>query len=946
MKRIFTIASMLLALTAAAQNNAKKTIAIEDYNSWQSTGTPVLSPDGSIVAFTVNPQEGDGELVIRNSIDGKELRIERGTNATITRDGRWAFFSIKAPFQATRQAKIKKKKADDMPKDTAAYVDLKTFEIIRIDDAQKFTVSEEGSVAVYKSKLTIPADTVAKTKEKKEDITVVMNMFNGRRDTLKHVAAFSFDNAGKQMAVRFEKDKKDSTTENALHLYELAGMTSRKLDGGKEFYSMPSFSEDGSKLVWLASIDSAKTGGKHCSVNLYEEIVKGKGRKAVKDFRISELIPQTWSSDGLCVNENAAPSFTKSGNRILLGIGECAPEKDTTIVDFETASLDIWNYDIYMTPPMQKVRLAQLRSQTFRSVINLDSNPNSIVRIIGNQFENVQFARLGDSDFALVTDRAPYMISSTWDSNSWNDVYLVNLRDGSRRMLFEKLSSSTPRLSPSGNFIVWFEYKDLAWKSMKLADGSVRDLTSQLDGIFYDDEDDHPDDKPASDNPHWIEGEDSFILADKFDIWKIAADGSKAVCLTAKEGAKRNIQFKFVSIEENDASRAMMSLGASGLVNPKRDVMLTVFDRNTKDNGFASVSLAKPGLKSCFADANTYASPRKARNSETIVFKKSNVKDSPDIYTTNDLWKTSSRHSAINPQQKDFNWMNVQLVKWTAYDGTELEGLLYTPENLDVNGSYPMMVYFYEKYSNELNAYRTPSPSRSTVNFPTYASNGYVVFIPDIVYVDGHPGESAYNCICSGAEAMCDQFKFIDRKRMAIQGQSWGGYQTAYLVTRTDMFAAAGAGAPVGNMTSAYGGIRWESGMVRAMQYEHGQSRIGTSLWADGGLDLYIENSPIFHADKVKTPVLIMHNDADGAVPWYQGIEFFMSLRRFGNPAWLLQYNDEAHNLVERRNCMDLSRRLQQFFDHYLKGAPAPAWMVTGVPQTRKGQYFGFELTE
>ena len=257
-----------------------------------------------------------------------------------------------------------------------------------------------------------------------------------------------------------------------------------------------------------------------------------------------------------------------------------------------------------------------------------------------------------------------------------------------------------------------------------------------------------------------------------------------------------------------------------------------------------------------------------------------------------------------------------------------------------------MMIYFYEKYSETLYDYRAPAPSRSTVNIPFFVSRGYVVFIPDIVYQDGHPGESAYNCICAGAEAMCRQFSFIDKDRMAIQGQSWGGYQTAYLVTRTDMFAAAGAGAPVGNMTSAYGGIRWESGSSRIGQYEHGQSRIGKTLWEPGGLDLYIENSPVFHAPDVTTPVLIMHNDADGAVPWYQGIEFFMGLRRLGKPAWLLEYNDEAHNLVERRNCKDLSIRLQQFFDHYLQGAPEPVWMKEGIPYARKGNYFATELAK
>ena len=172
---------------------------------------------------------------------------------------------------------------------------------------------------------------------------------------------------------------------------------------------------------------------------------------------------------------------------------------------------------------------------------------------------------------------------------------------------------------------------------------------------------------------------------------------------------------------------------------------------------------------------------------------------------------------------------------------------------------------------------------------------------------------------------MLCQNPWVDSEKMALQGQSWGGYQTAYMITQTDRFAAAGAGAPVSNMTSAYGGIRWESGRSRQSQYEHTQSRIGKDLWE--GFDLYIENSPVFFAPNVKTPLLIMHNDNDGAVPWYQGIEYFMALRRLGKPAWMLQYNGEAHNLVHRHNCMDYSVKLMEFFDHYLKGAPKPSWM-------------------
>src|ERR1043166_3336861 len=216
-----------------------------------------------------------------------------------------------------------------------------------------------------------------------------------------------------------------------------------------------------------------------------------------------------------------------------------------------------------------------------------------------------------------------------------------------------------------------------------------------------------------------------------------------------------------------------------------------------------------------------------------------------------------------------------------------------------------------------------------------YCSNGYVVFVPDIPYKIGYPGESAMSAIMPGVQSILTR-GYIDPKRLGLQGQSWGRYQTGYLVTETNMFAAACAGAPVSDMISAYGGIRWGSGVTREGQYEHGQSRIGGSLWEQPLR--FIENSPIFFVDKIKTPLLIMSNDKDGAVPWYQGIEYFSALRRLNKPAWLVVYN-----LVQRKNRKDWSVRMQQFFDHYLKGAPMPVWMAQGIPATQKGKTYGFD---
>jgi dipeptidyl aminopeptidase/acylaminoacyl peptidase len=177
---------------------------------------------------------------------------------------------------------------------------------------------------------------------------------------------------------------------------------------------------------------------------------------------------------------------------------------------------------------------------------------------------------------------------------------------------------------------------------------------------------------------------------------------------------------------------------------------------------------------------------------------------------------------------------------------------------------------------------------------------------------------------------------YVDPKRLGLQGQSWGGYQTSYMITQTNLFAAAMAGAPVVNMTSAYGGIRWGSGLARSFQYEVGQSRIGGSLWETPMR--YFENSPLFWLDKVTTPLFIMSNDMDDAVPWYQGIEFFVAMRRLGKEVYLINYNNDVHNPAGRANQKDIAMRMQQFFDTKLKGAPPPDWMVHGIPYLAKGR--------
>jgi dipeptidyl aminopeptidase/acylaminoacyl peptidase len=282
--------------------------------------------------------------------------------------------------------------------------------------------------------------------------------------------------------------------------------------------------------------------------------------------------------------------------------------------------------------------------------------------------------------------------------------------------------------------------------------------------------------------------------------------------------------------------------------------------------------------------------------------------------------------SDANPQKKDLLWGTAELVRYKNLDGVELKGTLYKPETFSHDKKYPLLVYIYERLSQNVHRFRDPAVGTS-INVPTYVSNGYLVLEPDIVYTVGYPGQSALKCVLPAIQAVVDM-GIVDENAIGIQGHSWGGYQIAYMVTQTGRFKAAIAGAPVANMTSAYSGIRWGTGLPRQFQYERTQSRIGGTLWQYP--TRFIENSPVFMADRVKTPLLMLHNDQDDAVPWYQGIEYFLALRRLGKEVYLCNYNGELHGLRQRVNQKDWSRKMMEFFDHHLKGKPAPAWMEKG----------------
>ena len=544
----------------------------------------------------------------------------------------------------------------------------------------------------------------------------------------------------------------------------------------------------------------------------------------------------------------------------------------------------------------------------------------------------------GNAAYVLGITDYGYRAEIQWTGAPLQDLYLISLADGNRKKIAGGIRGKA-LLSPSGRYAVWYNRKDRQWCSFNIPEQRLAILNKDLKENFYDESNDVPDDPSAYGLSAFVEGDQGVLIYDKYDIWRFDLNGGKSRNITNGFGRKNNLRFRyfnFMKVKDRAEDDFIE------VVRADQTLFIDAFDYRTRQGGWYKTSLrSMKDPERLSLGSFSYSRPVKAKYANFQIYKKENYVSPPDLYVSSDF-RREKKLSTINPQQKEYNWGTAELVSWKTRRGFKSDGILYKPEDFDANKKYPMIVYFYEKLSDNLYNYIAPAPTPSRLNISYFVSNGYLVFAPDISYETGYPGRSAEEFINSGVEELKKK-PWVDGSKIGIQGQSWGGYQVAHLITRTNMYAAAWAGAPVVNMTSAYGGIRWETGMNRQFQYERTQSRIGATLWEKP--ELYIENSPLFHLPKVNTPVVIMANDADGAVPWYQGIEMFTALRRLNKPVWMLNYNNEAHNLMLRQNRKDIQRREQQFFDHYLKGEPAPLWMEKGVPATEKGRNWGFDLT-
>ncbi|MBC5992493.1 alpha/beta hydrolase family protein [Pontibacter cellulosilyticus] len=932
----------------AQQQTAKKPLTHDVYDSWKGVSGEKISNNGKYVLFNVNPQEGDGELIIKNYISNAVKQYDRGGRAEFTNDSRFAVFEIKPEYQKVRDLKLKKKKADDLPKDSLAIVKLEDMSVVKVPRVKSYKLPKEGNDWIaYHLEKPLPEKKGAKAAdakaagEKKEEAKkpaskplkqnkkyagtelVLRNLQSGQEHRFTRVTDYILSEKGNMLY--FVKDELDSLHKAGVYAFSMADLKTMPIDTGKVTYKNISADKAGEQLAFVATTDTV--GAEIRYFNLYGWNKKDNKAALLADT-VTKNMPKAWM-----VSEHGRLNFSEDGKRLFFGTfpRPTRYEKDTTKLEEEKVSLDIWTYQDPLIQPMQLKNKDRELKRSFLAMYDLKGK--RMQQLATLEVPDVYLDAYGQSDVALGVSDEKYKITIGYETPTRKDAYLIDLKKGTKKQVLSE-TRGYPRMSPQGNYIYWYEPTDSSWHAMSSKGGANINLTKRIGLPFYDETNDIPTLPDDYGFAGWVEKDSYMLVYDKHDIWKLDPSGKKAPeNLTDKYGRQNNLRLRY---EQLDREQKFIPENAA--------IYVSGFNYKTKADSYFREHISKQvAPEKLIGSDHAYSGLNKAKDAERLTFRRGSFREYNDIYAADANFKNVEKLSEANPQMKDYLWGNVELVEWKSTDGMPLEGLLFKPENFDPKKKYPMLVYFYERSSDGLHTYRTPAPSASTINISYYVSNGYLVFVPDIVYIDGYPGESAMDCIIPGVQSLVAQ-GFVDDKNMALQGQSWGGYQIAYMVTRTNMFKAAMAGAPVSNMTSAYGGIRWGTGMSRQFQYERTQSRIGGTLWEKPMQ--FIENSPLFFADRVRTPLLIMHNDQDGAVPWYQGIEYFMALRRLNRPVWMLVYNGEDHNLVQRKNRKDLSVRMAQFFDHYLKGEPMPVWMKQGVPSVVKGKEYGFELVE
>ena len=961
---VLAVASMTLV---QAQVQAQLPMSWKDVATWKSMPNSgfKLSPDGQWMAYVLTGIETDGELILQKVADPaskKTFPMGAATfaNFEFSDNSQWLAFKEFPKFsekQANEKAKGKPLK-EKLHLIQLASGEKKTFEGI-----SGFNFTGEAATHLL---ITLPKEG---TGDAKGSDLLIHHLATGKSQNLGNIREHAVNKAGTHLA--YVVDAANSQG-NGLYLLTLASNSVSVLDSDEAGYQSINWTEKGDAFAALkfkkdkkyTQEKGAVLGIKNLSspqITLYEPAKDSTSFDS--RYTISPNRRPLWSDDlsrlfygihPLVLAEKVSPkkevnqdslrqaevvslekiksdSTIKSVSDLQKAIAKlntgASPEKKAS--DAKKPEMTIWHWNDERLQSRQQVMEGMDKNFSFWAMYDVVGKKHTPLQ----DSTLLELNLLPNQYYALGADQQAYELDNNLNGQTYDDYYIVDLKSGAKTLLFEKFYqpsfASMPRASTDGKKLLYG--KDGHFHVYDIATKTHSNLTEKLPVSFVDVEDDHNVVKPLYNSLGWSSDSRYVLIRDGWDIWQIPLSAKETPLNLTQNGKAQKIRYQYrVSLDSDEKG-----------VDLTKTMYLRIYGERTKKSGYATLAPAKAGLTAGakvlrWEDANIQGLS-KAKKAAVLTFTRENANQPTQVFLTDATLSISKQLTENTPDASKYAWSaGVKLVDYVTTKGDSLQAALFLPAGYVEGKQYPTVVYYYEKLSQTLHNWSNPAYSGTGWNPSVYTSNGYAVLIPDIVYKMDDPGMSAVWAVLPAVDAAI-QTGVIDPNKMGLHGHSWGGYQTSFLITQTNRFKAAAAGAPLTNMISMYDLIYWNSGSGNMSIFEASQGRFLGGPWENW--DAYERNSPIYHVKNVKTPLLMLHNDKDGAVDFTQGIEYYNALRRLKKPVIMVQYLGENHGLGKLENRKDYAVRMMEFFDHHLKGMPAPSWMENGVPRLKLGDH-------
>ena len=979
MKRIFSkggcllLLITLLSVTIIWAQKSPKPITWKDVPAWKSLSGngAVISPDGKWVAYGIVPVDGDGDLYLQKVGDTLLKKYPIGGTSFISmafsEDGKWLAFKESSK---SKDIKAGAKPGGRQVFDKLHVINLASDKKTEYEKVSSYTFNGKAAshLGMVLAKERAAGVAAAGATGPKGGDFLLLDLASGKSQNMGNISEFGFNKAGAWLAYTIDAANQAG---NGVHLYNVAGKQTTIIESDKANYQSLGWEEEGNAFAVLKMVKDEKFKQEHGKVIGVKNLGVNPTIVVYDPKKDSTVFPKDKT-----ISPNRSPIWTEDLTRILFGIHDLELTKkepaktdspdtmsnkdslqriemdklakiraDTsikTVADLQKAiakidpktpvaekmdtvkpDMTIWHWQDKRLQARQQVQLTQDKNFTYLGMF--DTRNQKFVQLNDSSVRSL--SPMPKHQYALASDNSTYEWDSNLDGQNYQDVYLVDMNTGKKEKVFDKFYlpsfSSYPDPSPDGTRFAYG--KDGHFYVYDIASKTHTNITASVPTSFVNTEDDHNVMKPLTNIIDWSSDSKFLIVRDLWDIWQIPVGGKdKAVNLT-QNGRQSGIRYQM---------RFGLDPEEKG-IDLSKPMYVRMYGEHTKKSGIGLLdATAKSGIKPgvqplVWEDANINRL-NKAKNADTYVFSKETFSQPTEYFATNNSRLINASQVTKNaPDAAKFAWSKgARLISYVSDKGDSLQGALFLPANYVQGNKYPTIIYYYEKLSQTLHNWSNPGFSGTGWNPALYTSNGYAVFIPDIVYKMDDPGMSAVWCVLPAVKEAI-KTGVIDADKIGIHGHSWGGYQTAFLITQTNMFKAAAAGAPLTNMVSMYDLIYWNSGSGNMSIFEASQGRFKGAPWENW--DSYLRNSPVYHVKQVNTPLLMLHNDKDGAVDFTQGIEYYNALRRLKKPVAMMQYKGENHGLAKLENRKDYAVRMMEFFDYYLKGAPAPDWWSDGV---------------